>query len=299
MKRWCFVCLILVCVLASGWADPFKFLPQFRPQKIQVFWSESTDVQSETVYEYNRSGQLVKSTIMRRGTIEWYSTYEYDEKGNLVKKTNFSSNGPASFVTFVYRLNRLSEETEYLPDKTAIRLVRYEYDEAGRLFSVSTKNTPYNEKNLIWDSIQIYRYDSQNRIAEIVSYFNGALNYRTVCRYEANSLVMTTFYFEENGESVTRVVTEYTYAVVNRQERLVSVNQKSIYTHDGKEEIDHCITYTMKTEYGADGNFAVLSFYNMQNEFTGKAVIKWEKGGVPAGLLEEIFQALIWNFIGC
>jgi hypothetical protein len=300
-KLFSIVLLVVVCMWGS-FADMFKLSENYRPVRKTIYWAEYEEAREHTDYEYNKKGELVRSSMFRSGeSPDWYSTFEYDENGNLVKKTTYSSSGISGYTTYIYREGNLHNETEYDSNNTITRQVLYEYDEKGKLMSVAVKEVPYDGKNLEWNKLELYVYNAGPNPAETYEYYNGSLDSKTTYTYDKNSVVSNEIWYGDVKNIIAKTILSYVYHEKGKLKNKLKEMKNSYFAiYDGEEHLDCCTTYSMKAGYDEMGNMTTLTYFNCENNLSGTAVIEWEKGKTDVRIIiREIFERLHWYFTGC
>ncbi|MBN2532087.1 MAG: hypothetical protein JXB88_04300 [Spirochaetales bacterium] len=301
MKKLYTLILLLLFCQSIIFSNPYKLSPDYRPVKLTIYWVGFNESREHIDYEYNKKGQLMKTSTYRgEDSPSWYSIYEYDEANRLIKKSTYSSAGLNAYTTLTYVNNNLYEEAEFNKEGVCTQSIKNEYDKNGNIISISIKQTPYGGTYLSWSSLEFFMYDSEQKVIESLEYYDSTLENRTSYTYNKDNFIMNIITYGDNHDTIGKTVKSFKYLTSGKNKgKLEELINNRFACYDGKEEIECCTTYTMKPEYESQGNMTKLIFYNCENVKSGYAVVTWEKGKTDMELIKKIFEQIHWYFTGC
>ena len=237
-------------------------------------------------YEYNSSGQEVKSTYYDKdGNVDAQYITEYNADGNKIKMTHTGRDGKIVNITeYLYDAQLLSQEINYSYDtdgSSYIDMVE-EYDGHGNVI----KETSYNKDGEIY-SIYDYEYDEKGTMIKYTSSYplsDGRI-YVAIEEYDSyGNRIRNTNYgkiemeikYEYNsyGEIISQIVYDY-YATNGDPAKdfmsYIEYNEYDVYGNKTKQTIESYSSYynnwrkvegSWSYEYDKNGNITAFSEYD-------------------------------------
>ena len=196
-------------------SDDDEVLIEYEYDEAGKLFSESNNIiKIREEYEYNSSGQLVKSTEYFQDGIYGWCEYEYDTQGYLIRENHYGSKGNKGYYQ-IYENdsfgNAIKEEQYYSDDSISSR-VEYEYDTSGKL----TEKIIYKEADPHGNYEQRYEYiydTSGNLIREDIYLNDEFKRYQEYIYGSDGNLFRREVHniSSWNGEDIIEHYYEYTY----------------------------------------------------------------------------------------
>jgi len=226
-------------------------------------------------YTNNTKGYLCATSYRTIGTDEWsYKYYRYDARGRVIKMWNYIAGLGWKITKYEYNSQNQITKLEYQNESdTDYKRFIYNYDYAGRMYSVSTEesgpppdynfvfaNYKYNENSQI-DSLLLnnsdvttsYNFNNRNWITNCNTNY-GMINY--TLDYQANGNISYQYFtgsYRSNFTDIKYVRSNFTYDKSNRLKKIEKFNSKYF-------------DLTGDYSYDPDGNFTSLTrSYNNDN----------------------------------
>lgn len=233
---------------------------------------------TEYKYTYDSEGRMLtcdtfyqdaKSPLPR-------TNYSYDSNSNLIsEKSDFS--GSIQETRYEYDENRNVLKKEFFSDGVLAESYTYEYDTSGNCVKES-----FTMDEESWAETVNY-YDSQNRLLKSVTRDNiheSTREYTYNEQGDTTKRVVTSVYYEENGDRVTTAEMNYRYKY-DENGRMVeetSINgygtemtTKYVYNERGdviKKENDGDTDHCIETSYEYDANGVLRKTTEISNAWT-------------------------------
>ena len=196
---------------------------------------ENEEFQYGFIYEYNSENLLLKE--INSSNNELKNKYTYDSDNNLIKEENFYQGKLSTYKTYVYSNNILSTE-EYF-NASGSKKYRKSYTSTGKIDA-------YNDYDV--DSKTFYKYNSKDKLSELIYYQFGRFIRRTTYSYDSDtgklrSIVgydsndkkagSTNYKYDSRGNLISVISssssgkttnsTQYTYVLVGHYEHINTI----------------------------------------------------------------------------
>ena len=178
---------LLLLIMATSFSSCDKEnIPQENLKLVKILrYSDfsASILSGEVVYEYDKTGNLVKEMIYDENYLVFYIEYEYSGI-KIIKQKHFTNIGNMySYIDYFYDAKgRIIREESHM--ETSVHITDYEYDENGNMTRKGTIKYVYDNQNrlILEETSEIgvsdyyhkylkYIYDSDNRVKKL-EYYN-------------------------------------------------------------------------------------------------------------------------------
>lgn len=137
---------------------------------------------------YNKAGKIInyKEYDAEDGTLGWEMVYEYNDQNQKVRTVTKFNHEPREEKIYRYKDGLKTKKMGYLFDdngqeKQKFKKTLYQYDETGQLVKEKRHHLHLDGKPVTTYS---YKYNQQGDVILEKSYKKGALDSKTIYRYE-------------------------------------------------------------------------------------------------------------------
>ena len=171
--------------------------------------------------------------------------YTFNQKGDIEKSS--TSKGTGELMSNVaYNYNNISglliEKTTFNEAGHPIQLHHYTHDERGNIVGTS-RISGRGTSNLG------YVYDSNNRLAEAITYANQEVAFRLQYQYDSNGNKVKTTTYNADSVVIAKLSHLYTYSPDNKIEESATLDSsntivsRDVFSYNNDGHVDSCLSY--------------------------------------------------------
>lgn len=185
----------------------YEYLPV--KKSIEILSGYFTGETTDTVYEYDNYGQLLKSTLSgynkNNDPFTRYSSYEHNSDGTFSYAQGGNS---ATFDTSGHSIKTRDCESSYFTEPI------YEFNTDGTVKKITIPGkTYYNGRHVVTRPQQDYEYvyqiDAENKISKKTVYDDDELIYTIEYKYDENDRIVEQIYYDDTNTVEMIVTYEY------------------------------------------------------------------------------------------